>query len=958
MKKFFTLLLLSMIFIISNAQTSIPVTNGDFSSGATLSGSSPWTISGWTITQNGTINSVVTGGNAAITTGSSGVISGAITFVGTNSTSGSTNNLNQAALCVESDKIDISSYAGTTSALTFAFQIKVATVTGSAAPWNEIIKVYDASNTDITATAVTLGAKVQGSLKTTAAGTYLSASYPCTLTGNGSPKYIIIQVHLGQIIANTPTLDNFTLTASGAAASTTLTQPVSTALSYEVGNGPSAEQSFQVAGANLGSNNITITPGANIELSATSGSGFASSVITLTPSSGTVATTTLYARLIANQNLGSVGANASRQVNIAATGTTTKTIQFTGTVTGITSSVAGGSNISYTAGAGPSTEKTITVQGSGLTADMVVTPGTNMEISTSSGSGFQNSPVTLTQTAGAVASTPIYTRLKAGLSAGTYNDATAKVTASTTGFTSKEIQFTGTVSATVSATQNISDLTLSGAATLNVAAGGELNINQNSSLVTMTVSPLAKVTLPDNVTLSGSNITLQSDATGTATFVDLNNTSPQTVTGSVKQYVTAERNWYVSSPITAGTAALLNQGMLVQTYSEASKSWSTLAGTDALTAGKGYVSVATVGTGTTGTVSFDGTLNSGTIEVPVTRNESGSGAGYNLVANPYPSYLDWSLVKADAANVNIGSTIWYRTKTAGNTYTFSTFNSSGNVAVANGATTTISKLIPPMQAFWIRVNSGTPSANLTFRNSMRAHKDAGGNTFKAPRYTTQSLIRMQVSNGVETDETLIYFNNNASDRFDSYDSQKMFESNSAVKPEIFTVADNEKLVINGLGSVPENVEIPLGFVAKQTGNYSIRAAELIDMTSDVQVILKDKLLPAIETDLTTQQAYNFNSEITSASSERFSLIFRTKGVATNTRNAKNNGNQVFVNANNQVNIIGSENSNYKIYNAAGSLVEKGILNKGSYISKSLKVGIYVVQLDSIDNNFVSRVIVK
>ena len=444
MKKTITFLLLFVALVTAHAQTPIPMTNGDFSSGSTLTGTSPWTITGWTISENiGT----GAGGNAAVTAASSGAISGALILVGTNSTTATlaTNNANQAALLVESDKIDISSYAGSTTAFTYAFQIKVATATGSNAPWNVVVKVYDASNAEVL--LAISQTKSQGSLKTTAAGTYVNASVVGTLLGapSANVKYITIQVHLGQMLANTPTLDNFTLTAAGVAASTTLTQPASTALSYEIGNGPSAEQSFQVAGANLGSNNITVTPGANIELSTASGSGFASSAITLTPAGGTVATTTLYARLIAGQSLGSVGANATRQVNVAATGTTTKTIQFTGTVNGVVISNPVSTAIGYMVGNGPSAEQTFNVSGSGLTTDLVVTPGANMEISTTTGSGFATTPITLIQSGGTVASTAIYARLIAGLAASTYNDATTKVIASSTGFTSKELQFIGTV---------------------------------------------------------------------------------------------------------------------------------------------------------------------------------------------------------------------------------------------------------------------------------------------------------------------------------------------------------------------------------------------------------------------------------------------------------------------------------------------------------------------------------
>jgi hypothetical protein len=146
-------------------------------------------------------------------------------------------------------------------------------------------------------------------------------------------------------------------------------------------------------------------------------------------------------------------------VNVAATGTITKTIQFTGTVNGIKSSVAGGAEISYAYGAGPSAEKTLTIAGAGLTANVLVTPGANMEISTTSGTGFASAPITLTQESGAVAATPIYARLIAGLAVATYNDATTLVTASSTGLTSKEVQFVGTVDLGTGITdKNISEM--------------------------------------------------------------------------------------------------------------------------------------------------------------------------------------------------------------------------------------------------------------------------------------------------------------------------------------------------------------------------------------------------------------------------------------------------------------------------------------------------------------------
>jgi hypothetical protein len=183
----------------------------------------------------------------------------------------------------------------------------------------------------------------------------------------------------------------------------------------------------------------------------------------------------------------------------------------------------------------------------------------------------------------------------------------------------------------------------------------------------------------------------------------------------------------------------------------------------------------------------------------------------------------------------------------------------------------------------------------------------------------------------------------------------MFENEDALKPEIFTQIGNEKLVINGLNTIPYNTEIPLGFVTKQAGNFSIAANELLNFESGTRVMLKDKLNQALETELTPETVYNFNAPITAASTDRFSLIFRAPGTTTGVNNAESLNAQVFVNAVNQITIIAAEKSNFAIYNAMGQLIENGILNtKHETRNNKLAAGVYVVKV----NNQSTRIIVK
>ncbi|MFA6893929.1 MAG: lamin tail domain-containing protein, partial [Synergistaceae bacterium] len=100
------------------------------------------------------------------------------------------------------------------------------------------------------------------------------------------------------------------------------------AFTYEHNAGPSAEQSFTVSGADL-SNDIVITAPSSYEISPTTGESFtATSPITLTQSSGSVAETTIYVRLKAGLAIGSY----DQDITISSTGATERTVSLSGEV--------------------------------------------------------------------------------------------------------------------------------------------------------------------------------------------------------------------------------------------------------------------------------------------------------------------------------------------------------------------------------------------------------------------------------------------------------------------------------------------------------------------------------------------------------------------------------------------------------------------------------------------------
>jgi hypothetical protein len=189
--------------------------------------------------------------------------------------------------------------------------------------------------------------------------------------------------------------------------------------SYMSGNGPSSEFAFTLGGQALTSD-ISVSAPSHYEISTTSGSGFASSLI-LTQSDGIVSSTSIYVRLRSSLSIGSYD---NESITISTSGTDNESVTLIGEVLAIpdpsmivsVSSLSGFIAQTDT----PSPEQIFTVSGQNLISDISLSAPMNYDISTTSGNGFGQS-ITLTPSAGTVTPTTIYVRLKSDLLAGTYN---------------------------------------------------------------------------------------------------------------------------------------------------------------------------------------------------------------------------------------------------------------------------------------------------------------------------------------------------------------------------------------------------------------------------------------------------------------------------------------------------------------------------------------------------------
>lgn len=461
----------------------------------------------------------------------------------------------------------------------------------------------------------------------------------------------------------------------------------------------------------------------------------------------------------------------------------------------------------------------------------------------------------------------------------------------------------------------------------------------------LTVNAGKQFTLASGALSVAGNLVLNSDATnGSATYVNNGGTLAVSGTTSVQQYLSAARNWYMSSPLTATAPT----GFTYYKYDEKGENphspdnlilnesacWTNVTSGSALTPGVGYVALPGAAASTITFTSATGTtFNTGDKEITLTATN----AGYNLIGNPYPSHLTWTSAFLNANSTLIGPSIWYRTNSGGSNtsgWTFPTINIASSESTL-GATA----IIPPNQAFWVKAK--TPGT-LTLNSSLtKSHQTGNGLKAPAVKNTDRKRLRLEVSNGTAVDEAVVYFDAEALNTFDNYDSPKKFNNSTSV-PDIYTVVGSEKLVINGLNQVENNMEMIVGFNSLVNANFTLKTTEMTNFDADTKVYLRDKIANT-ETELLPATEYAFASDITTNNETRFSLIFKTLAATTGLENKLMNT-SVFVNATNETVIIAPEDTQYSVYNAVGQRLTNGITKTNLTIVNTEKAGIYIVKL--------------
>jgi len=261
----------------------------------------------------------------------------------------------------------------------------------------------------------------------------INTNLPIRVLGMVDPfheEYLVAMPRMGVVPENAVLSDveietygyNFTMSNP----TLTATPDTLTGFTYEFGTGPSTAQTFTLSGADLSPNGsvvITAPAGFTVGINALASS---SSITVPYTGTGLFATPTIYVRMASGLPVGSQSGNLT-----IVGGGGSESVALSGAITapaGATlTAVPSSTNIlNYVLATGPSTAVQIQLTGFNLSpasGNITIPASTNIEVSTTSATtGFSTAGTTIPYTGGALASTNIWIRLKAGLSLGTYSE--------------------------------------------------------------------------------------------------------------------------------------------------------------------------------------------------------------------------------------------------------------------------------------------------------------------------------------------------------------------------------------------------------------------------------------------------------------------------------------------------------------------------------------------------------
>lgn len=259
--------------------------------------------------------------------------------------------------------------------------------------------------------------------------------------------------------------------------------------------------------------------------------------------------------------------------------------------------------------------------------------------------------------------------------------------------------------------------------------------------------------------------------------------------------------------------------------------------------------------GQEGMKSFHGGLNTGTYDFPLANlaHPEDEFAGFNLMGNPYPSYIDWKKNEGWANREELleqsgenGYSIWLWDAESRN---YGAYNSA---SVLERGTLSASRYLAPAQGFWVRALEGTAGGTISINDMARTHvrpSDAEGKEYPGPGWHS---LRLSVSNKNDPsrDEVLLEFGHHMAGHTDKVMGMDKHAS------QLFLGHGDHRHSIRLFPPLNGPQTIPMGFKPAQSAAFHLNATGAEGFPGDV--LLFD-LLTGEQQNLKSEPNYQFEA---------------------------------------------------------------------------------------------------
>ena len=348
-----------------------------------------------------------------------------------------------------------------------------------------------------------------------------------------------------------------------------------------------------------------------------------------------------------------------------------------------------------------------------------------------------------------------------------------------------------------------------------------------------------------------------------------------------------------------------------------------------------------------GDIFFTGTMPIGPIDKSLTLGQD----GWNLIGNPYPSYLaiNNSAHAINFLDVNSSSL----SNNFSSIYLWDVLDTQSGIKVVNHATESFD--IAPGQGFFVNVDSDGNS--VSFTNEMQSHQ-AIENFFRSPESTPTIVLAIDNTEDVET-TTIKYFESTTAGLDIGYDAGAFNaggESNFKLNTHLVEDSEGIDFMLQCLSTNEyETSVVPLA-VKAEAGLEIVFSVEASNLPEGIKVFLEDK------TTNTYTRLDEDNSEyivtLTEAENGIGRFYLHTKSSVLNINDPYLNVISIYKKNSSTIRIVGLAEgaTNFKLFNTLGVPVKKTSFKAERVFDieiPKLPAGIYIVQLEN-ENRIVNK----